>query len=143
MTTLLHDVNYLQTLGLKAGSQATGARRLAIGYVRSATESQAGSRLDTQTAQITAMAETEGFELIRIVRDAGQSAHNLNRPGLINLLSVVESGRVDAVIIRDLSRLARNAQYLLRLLRLFKTRGVALISAVEPINIMSGTGRRY
>jgi DNA invertase Pin-like site-specific DNA recombinase len=89
------------------------------------------------------MAETEGFELIGVFRDAGQSAHNLNRPGLINLLSVVESGRVDAVIIRDLSRLARNAQYLLRLLRLFKTQGVALISAVEPINTMSGTGRRY
>lgn len=40
--------------------------------------------------------------------DDGYTGANMNRPGMQRLLSLVNSGRVKAVIVRDLSRFSRN-----------------------------------
>lgn len=46
-----------------------------------------------------------GFEEII---DDGYSGTNMNRPGITRLLHLAESGRVGTIIVRDLSRFARN-----------------------------------
>ena len=40
--------------------------------------------------------------------DDGYSGTNMNRPGMQRLLSLVKSGNITAVIVRDLSRFSRN-----------------------------------
>lgn len=42
------------------------------------------------------------------ITDDGYSGTNMNRPGMQRLLSLVKSGNVKAVIVRDLSRFSRN-----------------------------------
>jgi DNA invertase Pin-like site-specific DNA recombinase len=78
-----------------------------------------------------AVAEANGIELVRVFEDAGESAHNTRRPGLLALLAAVDAGRAPVIIVPDLTRLAREAGDLHRLIDLFARRGVTLVSAVE------------
>jgi DNA invertase Pin-like site-specific DNA recombinase len=100
----------------------------AIGYVRVSTDWQAelDVSLEAQQAKIRAMATVQGAELVEVIVDSGESAKNLNRPGLQRLLTLVNSSRVDAVIISKLARLTRSVKDLCSLVELFEKRGVAL-----------------
>src|SRR2546422_10640016 len=93
--------------------------RVAIGYVRVAAELQSGSCLHDQAAQVRAVADAEGIELVGVVGDSGKSAHNLNRPGLLTLLAAIAAGGGNKVIVPDISRLGRHPPDLLRRLQLF------------------------
>lgn len=46
----------------------------------------------------------EFFEIV----DDGYSGTNMNRPGMNRLIELVKSGKVRTIIVRDLSRFARN-----------------------------------
>src|ERR1700730_17343656 len=98
---------------------------LAVGYVRVAAVSQSDPRsaLDAQAATIRAIAESKGIELVRVFEDSAESAHNLKRPGLSALLEAVAAGHATVIIVPDLTRLARDAGYLRRLMDLFDGRG--------------------
>jgi DNA invertase Pin-like site-specific DNA recombinase len=111
--------------------QATGP--LAIGYVRVAAVPQANPRsgLDAQIATIRAVAEADRIELVRVFEDAGESAHNAGRSGLLALLAAVDAGQASVVIVPDLTRLARDTGDLHRLMDSFARRGVRLVSAAE------------
>jgi DNA invertase Pin-like site-specific DNA recombinase len=115
----------------------------AIGYVRVSTDRQAeqGVSLEAQEAKIRAMATVQGAELLDVIIDGGESAKNLNRPGLQRLLTFVDSGRVEAVIVAKLDRLTRSVKDLCSLLELFEKRGVALISVAESLDTASAAGR--
>jgi len=115
----------------------------AIGYVRVSTDRQAeqGVSLEAQEAKIRAMATVQGAELFEVIVDGGESAKNLNRPGLQRLLALVDSGKVEAVIIAKLDRLTRSVKDLCSLLELFEKRGVALISVAESLDTASAAGR--
>jgi hypothetical protein len=82
----------------------------AIGYVRVSTDRQAqlGVSLEAQEAKIRAMATVHGAALLEVVVDGGESAKNLNRPGVQRLLALVDCGKVEAVIIAKLDRLTRS-----------------------------------
>src|ERR1035438_1250483 len=73
----------------------------AIGYVRVSTEKQAdfGVSLEAQAEKVRAMAVVQGAELVDVIVDAGESAKSLNRPGMARLMSLVDFGAVDTVII--------------------------------------------
>ena len=115
----------------------------AIGYVRVSTDRQAeqGVSLEAQEAKIRAMATVQGAELFEVIVDGGESAKNLNRPGLQRLLALVDSGKVKAVIVAKLDRLTRSVKDLCSLLELFEKRSVALISVAESLDTASAAGR--
>jgi DNA invertase Pin-like site-specific DNA recombinase len=98
----------------------------AIGYVRVSTDRQAeqGVSLEAQEAKIRAMATVHVTDLLEVIIDGGESAKNLNRPGLKRLIVLVDSGKVEAVIIAKLDRLTRSVKDLCSLLELFEKRGV-------------------
>ena len=114
----------------------------AIGYVRVSTDRQAelGVSLEAQEAKIRAMATVQGAELSEVIVDGGESAKNLNRPGLQRLLTLVDSGKVEAVIFAKLDRLTRSVKDLCSLLELFEKRSVALISVAESLDTASDRG---
>ena len=62
----------------------------AIGYVRVSTDKQAdhGVSLEAQEAKIRAMAVVQGAEIIELIVEGGESAKNLNRPGMERLLAL-------------------------------------------------------
>ena len=114
----------------------------AIGYVRVSTDRQAeqGVSLEAQESKIRAMATVQGARLLDVIVDGGESAKNLNRPGLQRLLALVESG-VEAVIVAKLDRLTRSVRDVCGLLELFEKRKVALISFAESLDTGSAAGR--
>lgn len=115
----------------------------AIGYVRVSTDKQAGQgvSLEAQAAKIRAMAVVHGAELIDIIVDGGESAKSLQRPGMERLLTLVESRKVQSVIVAKLDRLTRSVKDLCTLLERFERRSVALISVAESLDTGSAAGR--
>jgi DNA invertase Pin-like site-specific DNA recombinase len=83
----------------------------------------------------------QGADLLEVIVDGGESAKNLNRPGLQRLLALADSGKVEAVIVAKLDRLTRSVKDLCSLLELFEKRGVALISVAELLDPGSAAGR--
>jgi DNA invertase Pin-like site-specific DNA recombinase len=115
----------------------------AIGYVRVSTDKQAdhGVSLEAQEAKIRAMATVQGAEIVELIVDGGESAKNLNRPGMERLLSLVNEGKVQTVIIAKLDRLTRSVKDLAELLERFQRRGVSLVSVAESLDTGSAAGR--
>jgi DNA invertase Pin-like site-specific DNA recombinase len=115
----------------------------AIGYVRVSTEKQAdfGVSLEAQSEKVRAMAVVQGAELVDVIVDAGESAKSLNRPGMAWLLSLVDGGAVDTVIIAKLDRLTRSVKDLAELLERFTRRGVSLVSVAESLDTGTAAGR--
>jgi site-specific DNA recombinase len=70
------------------------------------------------------MAIVKGAKLFEVIVDGGEAAKNQNRPGLQRLLTLVDSGRVNAVIVAKLDRLTRSVKDLRSLLELFEKRSV-------------------
>jgi site-specific DNA recombinase len=115
----------------------------AIGYVRVSTDKQAdhGVSLEAQEAKIRAMATVQGTAIIELIVDGGESAKDLKRPGMDRLLTLVDEGKVDAVIIAKLDRLTRSVKDLAELLERFQRRGVSLVSVAESLDTGSAAGR--
>src|SRR5258706_2738957 len=114
-----------------------------IGYVSVSTDRQAeeGVSLEAQEAKIRAMATVRGADLDEVIVDGGESAKDLNRAGVQRLLSLVNGGKIDAVIVAKLDRLTRSVKDLCGLLELFEKRKVALISVAESLDTGSAAGR--
>ena len=115
----------------------------AIGYARVSTDKQAdrGVSLEAQTAKVQAMAAVQDAELIDMIVDAGESAKSLNRPGMERLLSLVDAGAINTVIVAKLDRLTRSVKDLAVLLERFQRRGVSLVSVAESLDTGSAAGR--
>lgn len=78
----------------------------AIGYVRRSTDRQEES-LGQQRSQLTAFAESKGWQLTAIYEDDAISGSELSRPGLDQLRSAANDPSVQVVIAWDRNRLAR------------------------------------
>src|SRR6516162_3828279 len=115
----------------------------AIGYVRVSTEQQAdfGVSLEAQSEKVRAMAVVHGAQLAEVLIDAGESAKSLNRPGMARLLSLLDAGAVDTVIISKLDRLTRSVKDLAELLERFNRHGVSLVSVAESLDTGTAAGR--
>jgi DNA invertase Pin-like site-specific DNA recombinase len=105
-------------------------RMRAVGYVRVAAVTQANPQRDlrAQRAQVRAKANAEGLRLVRIIDDAGASAHDLHRPGLARLLTLLNDKTIKVIIVPDLARLARDPNHLQRLLNRFAANDVMLLT---------------
>ena len=97
--------------------------------------------LEAQEAKIRAMAVVQGAELVELIVDGGESAKNLDRPGMDRLLALVEERKVDTVIIAKLDRLTRSVKDLAELLERFQKRSVSLVSVAESLDTGSAAGR--
>jgi len=116
---------------------------LAIGYVRVSTDKQAdrGVSLEAQVEKIRAMATVHDVELLDVLVDAGESAKDLDRPGMARVLELVQSRAVGMVIVSKLDRLTRSVRDLADLLQLFQRREVSLVSVAESLDTGTASGR--
>jgi hypothetical protein len=74
----------------------------AAGYVRVAAVTQADPQrsLRAQRAQVRVKAKAEGLRLVGISEDAGESAHDLKRPGLVRLFTLLNDPTKDGYCAR-------------------------------------------
>jgi site-specific DNA recombinase len=98
-----------------------------IGYTRESTAEQAteGVSLEMQARKIASYCDVKDWALDDVIRDEGESAKSLNRPGVARLIDMVEAGEAETVIVYKLDRLTRSVADLDRLVKLFERRGVA------------------
>src|SRR5258708_22933296 len=115
----------------------------AIGYVRVSTDKQAdhGVSLEAQEAKIRAMGVVQGTEIVELIVDGGESAKNLNRPGMERLLALVNEGKGQTVIVAKLDRLTPSVKDLAELLERFQRHGVSPVSVPETLETGSGARR--
>jgi DNA invertase Pin-like site-specific DNA recombinase len=128
-------------------SEVNGGERpmLNVAYCRVSTEEQAaeGFSIDGQAEKLHAYAELHDLGPVMLIEDPGRSGKNLERPGLQQLLAMVEQGRVTNVLVWRLDRLSRNLSDLILLADTFGKNDVGLHSFTEKIDLSSATGRMF
>jgi site-specific DNA recombinase len=118
---------------------------LNVAYCRVSTEEQAaeGFSIDGQVEKLRAYAELNDLGPVMLIEDPGRFGKNLERPGLQQLLAMVEQGRVSNVLVWRLDRLSRNLGDLILLADTFGKNGVGLHSFTKKIDLSSATGRMF
>ena len=61
--------------------------------------------IETQREQLLRYAAEQGFPVAGIYADDGYTGTNFNRPAFQRLIGDVEAGKIDIVLVKDLSRL--------------------------------------
>ena len=80
-------------------------------------------------------------EILRHYDDDGQSGGDLRRPALQELLSDIESGLVDVVVIYKLDRITRTLLDFVRLMDLMEQFGVGFVAVTQNFDTSDSTGR--
>ena len=100
-------------------------KRVAL-YIRVSTNLEGQqSSVEVQREQ-TAIIESRGGILVDVYTDIGISGSKANRPELDRLLKDCKNGKIDYVFTKNLSRLARNTEFLLRTIREMTDLGVVV-----------------
>jgi DNA invertase Pin-like site-specific DNA recombinase len=73
--------------------------------------------------------------------DGGYTGGNLDRPALQKLITDMEAGLVNCVVIYKVDRLSRSLLDFARLMDVFERHGVNLVSVTQPLNTTVSMGR--
>ncbi|WP_297778427.1 recombinase family protein [uncultured Roseovarius sp.] len=85
---------------------------------------------------------SEGWVLVRDqYDDGGISGGTLERPGLKRLLTDVEDGLVDVVVVYKIDRLSRSLMDFSKLVEVFDRNGVTFVSVTQSFNTTTSMGR--
>lgn len=111
-------------------------------YVRVSTDSlQQEDSLENQTTYfkgfITANLE---WEFVGIYSDQGISGYKENRPGFQKMIEDARAGNIDLIVVKSISRFARNTETVLKFTRELKSIGVGIFFEIQNINTLSGAG---
>ena len=123
-------------------------RQRAAIYTRKSTEAgleQDFNSLDTQREACAAFIKSqaqEGWQLLaQHYDDGGLSGASLERPALQQLLSDIEAGGVDIVVVYKVDRLTRSLTDFAKLVDLFDRFAVSFVSVTQQFNTTSSMGR--
>ena len=111
-------------------------------YVRVSTDSlQQEDSLENQTTYfkgfITANPE---WEFVGIYSDQGISGYKENRPRFQKMIEDARAGNIDLIVVKSISRFARNTETVLKFTRELKSIGVGIFFELQNINTLSGAG---
>ncbi len=117
-------------------------------YTRKSTEDgleQEFNSLDAQRESAEAYIRSqasEGWEVIpTMYDDGGFTGGNMERPGLKRLMTDIEAGRVDCIVVYKVDRLSRSLLDFSRIVESFDKHGVAFVSVTQQFNTANSMGR--
>lgn len=123
------------------------AVRCAI-YTRKSTEEGLEQEFNTLQAQREAAEayirsqHLAGWVSLPVVyNDGGFTGANLERPALKQLLSDIEDGKIDCVLVYKVDRLSRSLLDFARVMALFERHGVSFVSVTQEFNTTTSLGR--
>ena len=114
-----------------------------ISYLRNSRLIQ-GSSLETQKKLITDFCKTHDIKLDKIIVDEGISGSGdktEKRDGYNSLMSMIDNGEVDTLVVISISRWGRNLGEIYKSVQLMETKGVKFLSIKENIDTSSPYGR--
>jgi len=127
--------------------QSNPSQRCAI-YTRKSTDAGLDRQInsleaqrDTCSAYIRSQRHKGWVELPQPYDDGGFSGGTLNRPALQKLLSDIEGGRVDVVVIYKIDRLTRSLLDFVRLIDTMQRFGVSFVSITQSFDTTDSMGR--
>lgn len=126
--------------------EAQERAQIAVGYVRVSSDRQVkrGHGLASQERAIRAFSESQGYDLLAIVRDAGVSGATqpATREGFRQVLELAEAKAFSILLVWKIDRLARSIVHAVTTVNeLMETYGVVLRSVTEPIDTASPLGQ--
>jgi DNA invertase Pin-like site-specific DNA recombinase len=98
---------------------------------------------ESQGREVRAFVAGRGWEIIETYQDLGISGAKARRPALDRLLKDAWRGRFQAVVVWDLSRMARSTLNALQLLREFQEMKVRLIAVKQTFDTDTPLGRAF
>jgi len=115
----------------------------AVAYSRVSTAGQAekGVSMEDQKLKIEQYADLYGFSITEFITDGGESAKNLNRPGVQRILTMMKQQEIEAVIVAKLDRLTRSVRDLADIVELANRKNISLISVNERLDTGTAAGR--
>ena len=82
---------------------------------------------ERQTAELNDYANKMGYNLVAVFEEQISGAKkNKDRPELMKLIALIDEGKVNKVLVWELSRLGRNVVEILQVIELFKEKKVSL-----------------
>lgn len=108
----------------------------AIGYIRISTKDQSNFSLQGQEQYIRDFAGKQGYEILSVFKDDGQSAKNFDRPDwkLLQKFCKDNHHQVDALIVSKYDRFSRNLKDALNMIEVLEEKySIKILSALEPI----------
>jgi len=127
---------------IKPTSQLRQQKKKVCAYVRVSTDSiQQEDSLENQTSYfkdfITANPE---WEFAGIYSDQGISGFKETRPGFQRMITDAKAGKINLIVVKSISRFARNTETVLKFSRELKNIGVGIFFQLQNINTLSGAG---
>jgi site-specific DNA recombinase len=117
----------------------------AVAYIRVSSLSQVeGHSLDAQERLFRELCKNRNWEIVKIYREEGKSAHvdAINhRPMLRQLLADAAKREFDVVVVHTLDRWARNIRVSLETIKILEQHQVGLVSITEQLDWSSPEGR--
>ena len=126
---------------------ASSTRRCAI-YTRVSTDNgleQEFNSLHAQREACEAYIKSQAHEAWRLIPerfdDGGFSGASLARPGLLEILDLVDRGKVDIIVVYKVDRLTRSLADFAKLVEKFDARAASFVSVTQSFNTTSSMGR--
>lgn len=127
--------------------EAKTKKRCAI-YTRKSTEDGLEQDFNSLDAQREACAAyilsqaSEGWEAVpELYDDGGWSGGNMKRPGLIQLLDDVKSGKVDIIVVYKVDRLTRSLADFAKIVEILDENEASFVSVTQSFNTTNSMGR--
>ena len=94
--------------------------------------------IQNQKAMLEDYAQRNGFPRFRHYTDDGVSGTRFDRPGFMAMMEEVEGGNVEAIIVKDMSRLGRDYLKVGQVMEILRQRGVRLIAINDNVDSANG-----
>ena len=94
--------------------------------------------IQNQKAMLEDYAQRNGFPRFKHFTDDGVSGTRFDRPGFMAMMEEVEDGNVEAIIVKDMSRLGRDYLKVGQVMELLRQRGVRLIAINDNVDTDKG-----
>lgn len=127
---------------IKPTSSMQPEKKKVCAYVRVSTDSlEQEDSLENQTSYFTDYIQSNpGWAFAGIYSDQGISGFKEKRPGFQKMIADAKAGKIDLVIVKSVSRFARNTATVLKYSRELKSIGVGIFFQLQNINTLSGAG---
>jgi len=98
-------------------------------YIRSAVEDN--DAVQQQETLLRTYADKHGYDAVDLYVDNGAGGNALDRPAFNKMNADIESGKIGAVIVRDIARISRDSAKCLDWINSVKSKDVTVISAQD------------
>ena len=99
--------------------------------------------LSNQEQMLEEYAQRNGLPNPTHFTDYGISGTRFDRPGFLAMMEEVEAGRVEAIVIKGMSRLGRDYLEVGQLMEILRQKGVWLIAINDSVDSLNGDDDLY